>query len=87
MIDNSKITYQKSFDKKNNQITKFRHLIKFKTHDIFFNSKTISIKFSFFTSKAKLTFTKLKQTFIKALIHIFLIQNAIFKLKLTFPGI
>ena len=43
-------------------------MIKSKNHDFSSNSKNMEVKPSFFTFKARLAFTKLRQIFVKALI-------------------
>ena len=70
MVSNSKIINQISSIKRKNpaKITKFKILVKSKNHDFLFNFRNIEAEPSFLTLEAKLTFTKLTQIFIKALI-------------------
>ena len=70
ILDCSEVTNQKNSTKRKNQakITKSKNLVKSKNHDFFLNSRNIEVKLSNFTLEARLTFIKLRQLFVKALI-------------------
>ena len=74
MINDSKVTNQINFIKRKYQakITKSKILVKSKNHDFFPNFRNIEVGPGFFTSKAKLIFTMLKQIFVKtSILHHF----------------
>lgn len=62
MVDNNKITNQKSFAKIKIQakMAKSKNLIKFENQDFSFNLKNINIRSNFFIFKGRLVFIKLR---------------------------
>ena len=68
MIGGSKATNQANTTKGKKQVktTKSKILLKSKIHNFFHNSRNKKGKTSFFTPKARLAFTQLRQAFVKA---------------------
>ena len=68
MVGGGKATNQANFTKRKNQAktTKFKILVKSKNHDFPPNSRNKKVGTGFFTPKARLAFSQLKQAFVKA---------------------
>ena len=68
MVSNGEITNQESFIKRKNKakIAKSKNLVRLKNHDFSLYFKNMGTVLSFFTSKDRLIFTKLRQIFINA---------------------